>query len=232
MSGDGRAALAALQQRVARLNAAQLAAGQRLILLLEGWAGAGKKDALRQLVGALDPCHTVVHSAELPEFGEDDRHWLAPYWTRLPHAGQSILFYRGWYHRPVTARAAGALGDKEWARAGDEINEFEAQQTDHGTLVVKLFFHVSAGVRAQRLGRRPGSDFSEPPRDQLRAAWEKMFAETDTRWAPWRIIDAGDGQAAQVAALSALADALHKTLPAAAPASSPAIFAFEEERYA
>ena len=50
----------------------------------------------------------------------------------------------------------GNLDDKRWARAIDEINEFEAQQRDHGTMIAKLFFHVTperrrpASARARR----------------------------------------------------------------------------------
>ena len=41
-------------------------------------------------------------------------------------------------------------------RAFDEINEFEAQQRDYGTLIVKLYFDVSAEVQEQRLARARG----------------------------------------------------------------------------
>ena len=47
-------------------------------------------------------------------------------------------------------------------------------------------------------------------RDAYRAALAQMFKLTDTRWAPWVGIDANDEQAALIAALTAIADALHK----------------------
>ena len=39
-------------------------------------------------------------------------------------------------------------------RAFDEINEFEAQQRDYGTLIVKLYFNVTAEVQERRLRKR------------------------------------------------------------------------------
>ena len=48
-------------------------------------------------------------------------------------------------------RVLGRLDDKRWARVCDEINEFEAQQRDHGTMIVKLFFHVTAERQAANL---------------------------------------------------------------------------------
>ena len=59
--GDGPAALAALQQRVARLNLAQVAHGRRLIVLFEGWDGSGRKAIIRQLH------QEIVKAAQHPE---------------------------------------------------------------------------------------------------------------------------------------------------------------------
>ena len=58
------------------------------------------------------------------------------------------------------------------------------------------------------------------------AAWTDAFAQTDTRWAPWTAIDAGDMQAGVIASLDAVAAALAKAVPAEPPviegAGSPA----------
>jgi polyphosphate kinase 2 (PPK2 family) len=223
--GDAPAALAALQQRLARLNQAQIAHGKSLIVLLEGWDGSGRKSVLRQLLGAFDPCLTGVHCAAMPAFAEEQRHWLAPFWTRLPRPQETALYYGSWYRRPIEQRARGALDDAYWGRAFDEINEFEAQQLDGGTLLVKLFFHVSESVRERRLRARAADPWRQPadaPGDEpelaaVLAALHAMFKATDTRWAPWQVIDANDEAAGQVAALSALADALDKRLPAEPP---------------
>ena len=59
-NGDPAAALAALQERLARLQISQIVHRKRAIILFEGWIGSGKKAALRRLVGALDPTHVRV----------------------------------------------------------------------------------------------------------------------------------------------------------------------------
>ena len=48
-----------------------------------------------------------------------------------------------------------------------------------------------------------------------------MFAETDTRWAPWTAIDGNDKKAARIAALTRVADALAEALPKEPPPISP-----------
>ena len=220
--GDREARIAALRERVARLQLSQIVHERRIVILFDGWAGAGKKDALRELAGALDPCHLAVHCVDQAD-ADALRHWLAPYWSRLPHPGQTVAFFRSWYGDAVLRRADGELEDKAWARTCDEINEFEAQQTDHGTLMIKLFFHVPAEVQAGRLnarradpwlGRLAGSATNEiGKRDALLSAWTDMLARCDTRWAKWTPIAGADEQLANIAALSAVTQALEKALP-------------------
>jgi polyphosphate kinase 2 (PPK2 family) len=48
-------------------------------------------------------------------------------------------------------------------------------------------------------------------------ALKDLRANTDTRWSPWRMIDADDDAAALVAALSAIADAWAEAMPAEPP---------------
>lgn len=226
--GDHSARIAALHQRLERLQLAQIANSARSIILFEGWEGSGRKDALKRLAAAWDPCHFTAHCTETRGFADSRRHWLTPYWSNVPAAGESALYYRGWYHALVAARALEQIDGSRWARALDEINEFEAQQADHETVLVKLFFHIGAGVQATRLREREldpwrnpasaGSDQLLAARDAHVRAWEEVFEQTDTRWAPWRIIDAADGKSAQVAALTAAAEALEKGRSRKSPA--------------
>ena len=224
---DATAALAALQGRLVHLNQAQIAHQKRLIVLLEGWDGSGRKAILRQMLASLDPCHDAVHCATAAAFAEEERHWLTPFWTRLPKAAETALYYGSWYRRPIEQRARGTMDDANWGRAFDEINEFEAQQLDSGTLLVKLFFHVSEGVRERRLRSRAADPWLRESlesvenldRDQVMSALQAMFTATDTRWAPWTVIDANDETAAQIAALSKVSDLLEKKLPKSPPAA-------------
>lgn len=227
--GDYSAALAALQKRIARLQLAQIVHGRRVMILFEGWQGAGKKGALKVLAGALDPCHSAVHCVGGAEL-EGGRHWLAPYWSRLPRSGETAIFFPSWYSDAVNASARGELVDKAWARTCDEINEFEAQQTDHGTLIVKLFFHVTAQVQAKRLQERQDDPWvralagagqsAAHDREAQLAAWTDMFKRSDTRWAKWTVIAAGNEKAARISALDAFAQALEKAVPAEPPLRS------------
>ena len=156
--GDFESALAALREHLGELQLPQIAHGRRAIILFEGPEGAGKKHALRQLAAAFDPCHYAVHCTRHDRREAAEGHWLARFWSQLPSAGDTAVFFRSWYRRVLDDRMHGRTDVKALARAFDEINEFEAQQRDYGTLIVKLFFDVSADVQdatAQGTRQRP-----------------------------------------------------------------------------
>src|SRR5205085_514452 len=50
-------------------------------------------------------------------------------------------------------------------------------------------------------------------REDYLAALRDMFAQTNTRWAPWQVIDGNDKKAARIACLQAVADQLEKSVP-------------------
>ena len=147
-------ALAALREHLAELQLPQIAHGRRAIILFEGLQGSAKKFALKQVAAAFDPCHFIVHSTGYDRREASDGHWLARFWRQLPTAGNTAIFFRSWYRRALDDRVLGRTREDTIARVFDEINEFEAQQRDYGTLLVKLYFDVSADVQEQRMAER------------------------------------------------------------------------------
>ena len=224
--GDYAPALSALGEQLAELQLAQIAHGRRAIILFEGLEGSGKKHALRQLAGAFDPCHYAVHCTGYDRREASEGHWLARFWRQLPSAGNTSIFFRSWYRKVLDELVLGRTDPKSAPRIFDEINEFEAQQRDYGTLIVKLFFEVSPEVQERRVAERlqnpwrriAHGDEPVPAGDPayVKAAAE-LKASSDTRWSPWRIIDGNDEQQAALAAIEAIADAWAKAMPAAPP---------------
>jgi polyphosphate kinase 2 (PPK2 family) len=219
-------ALAMLREHLGELQLSQIAHGRRAIILFEGPQGAGKKAALKQLAAAFDPCHFAVHPTEHDRRQAAEGHWLARFWRELPGAGGTAIFFRSWYRRVLDDRILGRIEDKAVARAFDEINEFEAQQRDYGTLIVKLYFDVSAEVQDERLRKRAASVWGRyaAKDDVVRAgepAYGKALADlrtySNTRWSPWHMIDGDDEAAAVIAALTAVADAWAEAMPAEPP---------------
>ena len=225
-SGDLGTALAALREHLGELQLPQIAHNRRAIVLLEGPQGSGKKFVLRQLAAAFDPCHLEVHSTAYDRREANEGHWLARFWRQLPRAGHTAVFFRSWYRRVLEDRILGRTESEAVARVFDEINEFEVQQRDYGTLLVKLYFDVSADVQEQRLAKRQLSPWWPMGQDKefVRAddrtyqqALEELRANTDTRWSPWRTIDGDDEQQAALAAMETIAEAWSKAMPSKPP---------------
>lgn len=226
MAHDTQSALAALREHVGELQLPQIAYARRAIILLEGLEGAGKKYALKQLASAFDPCHFTVHCTGYDRRESSEGHWLARFWRQLPSAGNTTILLRSWYRRVLDDRVLGRTPEESVARVFDEINEFEVQQRDYGTLLVKLYFDVSADVQQQRIAERLRSPW-RPRKGQeeiiraddpaYQAALAELRVNTDTRWSPWRTIDADDEQRAALAVLEAIADAWSKVMPAEPP---------------
>jgi polyphosphate kinase 2 (PPK2 family) len=237
--GDVAGALAALQHRITRAQLSQSVHHKRAIIVLEGPEGGGKRDFLRTLGAALDPTRFAVTSVTPDRRRAREGHWLARFWAGLPDAGHSALFFHSWYRRALEDKVLGLVTDKEWKRAFDEINEFEAQQKDYGTLIVKLFFHVTDEIRARRIGELEADEWQRHllGSEELRAptalaayrqALVQLLAQSDTRWAPWTVVDANDGAAAQVAALTAIAEAMEKAFPMEPPEEVGSVVPFAE----
>ena len=231
-TGDVAGAVAALQHRLARAQLAQIVHHKRCIIVIEGPEGGGKRAFAKLLGAALDPTHVAVTTVSPDRRRARDGHWLARFWANLPEAGDTAIFYHSWYRRVLEDKLLGLVSDKEWKRAFDEINEFESQQRDYGTTIVKLFFHVTDATQARRIAERNEDEWlrhllgpeelrTGAARAAYRAALIQVLAQSDTRWAPWSMIDANDSGAAQVAALTAIADVLEKAFPQAPPESAP-----------
>jgi polyphosphate kinase 2 (PPK2 family) len=223
---DLGSSLAALREHLGELQLPQIAHGRRAIILFEGPEGAGKKYALKQFAAAFDPCHFVVHQTAYERREASEGHWLARFWRQLPCAGDTSVFFRSWYRRVLDDRILGRTDEASVPRVFDEINEFEAQQRDYGTLLVKLYFDVSADVQEQRLAQRRLSPWRpRGAQDELiraddpayQRALDELRANTDTRWSPWRTIDGDDERQAALSALEAIADAWSKSMPAEPP---------------
>jgi polyphosphate kinase 2 (PPK2 family) len=230
--GDYDKALEDLQERISRLLVSLHVHGRKAVLVCEGWDAAGKGGAIQRLTAGCDPRTYKVWPIAAPNDEEKCHHYLWRFWRRMPRAGEMAIFDRSWYGRVLVERVEGFASDGEWRRAYDEINELEHQLTDDGTTVVKLFFHVTQEEQDERFRKRLDHPWkrwkvtAEDLRNRERradylTALTDMFAQTDTRWAPWKAIDGNDKKAARIAALTHVADTLAAALPADPPRSSP-----------
>jgi AMP-polyphosphate phosphotransferase len=242
-AGDYDADLEKLQERLAKIQVAHIMHGQSAIIAFEGWDASGKGGAISRLTSLLDPRWFQVWPISAPTEEERERHFLWRFWTRLPARGEINIFDRTWYGRVLVERVEAFSSEKNWKRAYDEINEFEAQQKDNGVTIVKLFMHVTQAEQDKRFKDRlakpwkrwkTGKDDyrNRARRDDYLKAYGDMFERTDTRWAPWRVIDGNDKKAARIAALTYIADQLEAGVSMTPLDADPDVVALADAAFA
>jgi AMP-polyphosphate phosphotransferase len=234
--GDYEADLCSVQVRLARIQSAYIIHGKSAIIMVEGWDASGKAGVITRLTARMDPRYYAAWPISALLHEKNTRHFLWPYWKSLPGAGQFSLFDHGWYRHVLALRIEGADRETDWTRGFDEVNEFESQQSENNIALIKIFLHITAREQDERFRERSENawkqhriiidDFYRRERraDYMRA-YEDMFERTDTRWAPWTVIDANDKKSAQISALTTIADKLEKSVSMIPPPINPELLA-------
>ena len=232
--GDYGADLAALQERLAKIQVAHIIHDHRSVILFEGWDAAGKGGIIKRMTADWDPRYYQVHPISAPTEEERDHHYLWRFWTKLPASRNIAIFDRSWYGRVLVERVEGFCSKAEWTRAYDEINAFERQQIDAGTHIIKLFVHITQDTQDEQLAQRLDTPWkrwktgADDYRNRARRAdyldaMHDMFRATDRKEAPWHIIDNNNRKAGRIAALTYVADRLEALVPLDFPDADPAV---------
>ena len=194
-----------------------------VVLCYEGWDAAGKGGNIRRIAYPLDPRGFDVIPVASPTPGELARHYLWRFWTRLPRSGHVTIFDRTWYGRLMVERIEGFCSEDDWKRAYGEINEFEKELTDWGTVVLKFWIHIDPDTQLERFQARqdtPEKQWKITDEDwrnrekwpQYEEAVEDMLRETSTEYAPWHIIESVDKKYARIRTLQIVTDALEQAV--------------------
>jgi AMP-polyphosphate phosphotransferase len=183
--------------------------GPPLCVLLEGWDASGKGGAIKRLVANLDPRHVRVKQYAAPTRDELRHQWLWRFWPALPGWGGMAILDRSWYGRVLVERVEGFATVAEWRRAYDEIDAFERMLAAEGTVLVKLWLHISDEEQLKRFEAREKDPLkrykltdedwrNRGKRDAYREAVDEMVERTGTEWAPWHLVEADSKRFARV----------------------------------
>ena len=210
--------LEAAQQRLATLR---LALGGKLdgdelgppvCVILEGWDAAGKGGAIKRLIAPMDLRHVRVAQFSAPTTDEKRHHFLWRFWPELPGWGGMAVFDRSWYGRVLVERVEGFASLEEWERAYGEIVELERSLAAEGTILIKLWLHISEQEQLRRFERRErkplkrwkmtGEDWrNREKRPAYEQAVEDMLERTDHEHAHWQLVEGDSKRWARVKVL-------------------------------
>lgn len=220
--------------------------GLGLVVLFEGWKGAGKGSRIGDLLHNLDARATHVHV--LSNFDEDEakrfrdmdtgvtgfQPLMQEFWDSLGPRGDMTIYERGWY----TAAARRLLyTDKDdltlTYRAA--ASEFERQLAADGYVIVKFFVHVSKEAQKKRLRElrdNPSTAWRVTDRDlkhlkdydETYERYDQLLRMTDYDFARWTIVNGEDKRSANLLIAQTIVTAMERALekgadPAAAAAA-------------
>ena len=197
---------------------------QSLLIVLQSMDTGGKDGVIKRVLISLDArgCHVTSWKAPNAEEAAHDFLWRIH--RQCPERGNISIFNRSHYEDVLVPRVMKLSSKHEWSRRYEQINAFEKLLTDTGTTVVKIFLHISKDEQKKRLEARladpekrwkydPSDAVARSNWDKYRRAYEDVFAETNTRWAPWHVVPANSKWYRDVAASSIIVSALEKMAP-------------------
>ena len=196
-----------------------------LVMVYEGWDAAGKGGNIKRVTEKLDPRGYEVFSIAAPKGEDATHHYLWRFWRRLkpPDEKQILIFDRSWYGRVMVERLEGFCTEEEWKRAYREINEFERQLVDFGTILVKFWIQISKEEQLQRFQGRQETPYkawkltdedwrNREKWDAYERAINDMLLKTSTLTAPWTIVEGNCKWYARVKTLRTLVEVLSEQL--------------------
>jgi AMP-polyphosphate phosphotransferase len=209
--------------RLNRATHAAQAAQRSIVFVFEGWDAAGKGGAIRRLTSAIDAQDYRVIPVAKPTDEEKAHHYLWRFWRHVPRAGLVTIYDRSWYGRVLVERLEGFCTEPEWKRAFGEINDFEAQLVEHGTIVVKFWMHVSREEQLKRFREREATAYKNHKINaedwRNRRKWQAyeiavgdMLALTETPEAPWHLVPANNKRHARLQILKIAAKSIEDAL--------------------
>ena len=208
-----------------------------VLLVLQGMDTAGKGGIVEHVVGAGSPMGIRYTSFGKPTDEERAHHFLWRISKALPPAGHIGVFDRSHYEDVLVVRVHNLVPPSEWEPRYDEINTYEAELADAGTVLVKVALFVSLEEQRRRLAERlerPDKYWKYNPGDleerklwpAYQEAYQAMLERTSTERAPWYVVPCDKKWYSRLAVTELLIEAL-KGLDLSWP---PADFDVEAEK--
>ena len=209
------AELARLQIELVKMHEWIRHSGFKLLVVFEGRDAAGKGGVIKRITESLSPriCRVVALTA--PTERERTQWYFQRYVAHLPSAGEMVLLDRSWYNRAGVERVMGFCTEEEYRDFLATCPDFERMLIRSGIKLVKYWFSVSDAEQERRFQDRiddPTKRWKLSPMDlKSREYWveysmakDAMFAHTDTKQAPWFVVEADDKRRARINCISHL----------------------------
>ena len=207
--------LARLQIELVRLQEWIRHAGLKVVVIFEGRDAAGKGGAIKRITEGMSPRVARVVALPAPTEREKTQWYFQRYVAHLPAAGEMVLMDRSWYNRAGVERVMGFCTEAEYREFMRSVPEFERMLVRSGIILIKYWFSVSDEEQERRFRQRiqdPTRRWKLSPMDlESRTRWveysrakDENFRYTDTKQAPWFVVNSDDKKRARLNVISHL----------------------------
>ena len=185
----------------------------RVVVIFEGRDAAGKGGVIKRITEPLNPRVCRIAALGTPSPKEKTQWYFQRYVAQLPAGGEIVLFDRSWYNRAGVERVMGFCTEEEYKDFLHACPEFEHLLVRSGIILIKYWFSVSDDIQEERFRERaenPLKRWKLSPMDlESRDKWveyskakDVMFVHTDTRHAPWYVVNADVKERARLNCIS------------------------------
>lgn len=174
---------------------------QKVLLVLQGMDTSGKDGTVKAMFSNINPMGIRAVAFKGPTDIELAHDYLWRVHQHVPVKGEIAIFNRSHYEDVLVTRVQNLIDKKECQRRYGHIRDFERMLGETGTIIVKVFLHISKDEQRARLQERlddPDKQWKFDPNDiaqrklwdAYQDAYEKAIAETDCDHAPWYVVPA------------------------------------------
>jgi len=185
---------------------------KKVVVLFEGRDAAGKGGAIRRITEYINPRHFRIVALNKPTDDERKQWFFQRYINKLPKPGEIVFFDRSWYNRAVVEPVNDFCTDHEYEVFMTQVNDFEKMLVQSDTHLIKLYFSINKAEQARRFKEIKSNPLKRwkitPVDEKAQALWheysnykKKMFEKTNTKIAPWTIINANIKSIARLKAI-------------------------------
>lgn len=189
-----------------------------ILVIFQSMDAAGKDGAIRHVMSGFKPQGTKVYNFEKPTYAEYDHDYLWRATMQLPRRGHIGIFNRSYYEEVLVARVHNLhkkqrlpsvwVNNNIWQMRYRQIRDYERHLHENGTIIIKIFLHVSKEEQKNRLLQRI-DDKSKNWKFQKadirdRNYWnlyQKYYNEsmkaTTAKHAPWYVVPADNKKIAR-----------------------------------
>jgi PPK2 family polyphosphate:nucleotide phosphotransferase len=182
-----------------------------VLIILQAMDTAGKDGIVKHVMSGLNPQGTYVQSFKQPSAEELDHDYLWRVNKHLPERGRIGIFNRSYYEEVLVVKVHNLISgqqlpdecktNKIWNNRYRQISDYERYLSENGTVIVKIFLHISKDEQKERLLERiddqsknwkfSAADLKERQYwDDYQKCYQEAIVNTATGHAPWYIIPA------------------------------------------